>query len=291
VDDAPTVRLAVVGGGGGLNEVTKRALEDPTLRLAWFHDIPAIDTALEHRADNVPALLVSFYYLADFLTQRKDYVYRDWVMDSGAFTAKQMRVEIDRARYIETCQRLLATDPKLVEVYSLDVIGDWRASVRNVEAMWAAGVPAIPCYHVGDPEPLLKDLVRDYGKVALGGAVGYKNKRAWAQQCFARVWPAKLHGFGFGEDRDILALPWHSVDATNWELGPCQFGRWRSFGAALSVRGSNQNLRPEIERYLRVEQQARRRWAKEMAQLATLDAPTVRLVIGSSPRPLPPPRA
>ena len=63
-----------------------------------------------------------------------------------------------------------------------------------------------------------------------------------------------------------MALPWDSVDATNWESGPCMFGRWNSFGA-LSVRGSKQNLRAEIEYYLRVEQKARRRWRKTMRQL------------------------
>jgi len=138
-------------------------------------------------------------------------------------------------------------------------------------------VPAIPCYHVGSPEDLLKSLARDYPKIALGGAVGYRKKDDWAKQCFARVWPCKIHGFGFGGEKSIMALPWHSVDATNWEIGPCKFGRWNSFGH-MSVRGSQQDLRAEVQWYLRLEDRARTKWKKQMMELDSI-APTVRLAL------------
>ena len=76
-----------------------------------------------------------------------------------------------------------------------------------------------------------------------------------------------------------MAVPWHSVDSTNWEIGPCAFGRWQKFGA-LSVRGSNQDLRCEVKFYLDLEAKARVRWKKEMKELAALDdsaAPAVQL--------------
>jgi hypothetical protein len=229
--------------------------------------------------NNAPALLVSYVYLPPFLKNRAKYHYRDWVLDSGAFSAYASGTPIDLQKYIEQCQELLATDPKLVEVFSLDVIGDWRASLKNTEKMWAQGVPAIPAYHAkGEPWDVLLALARDYPKIALGGAVGliasFKNK--WAQQCFRRVWPKKIHGFGFGSEKSLMLLPWHSVDATNWEAGPCRFGRWNAFGK-MSVRGSQQNLRSEVLFYLDLEARARGRWRKEMAQLEALDAPTVRL--------------
>ena len=77
-----------------------------------------------------------------------------------------------------------------------------------------------------------------------------------------------MHGFGFGSEKSVMLVPWHSVDATNWELGPCRFGRWQSFGK-MSVRGSKQNLRAEVEWHLDLERRARNRWAKEMAVLHT----------------------
>jgi hypothetical protein len=84
------------------------------------------------------------------------------------------------------------------------------------------------------------------------------------------VWPKKIHGFGFGSETLILALPWHSVDATNWESGPCRWGNWKKYGR-MSVRGSYQNLRGEVEFYLDVERRARVKWRKQMQQLDELE--------------------
>jgi hypothetical protein len=288
---APTVRLALADGQAERNG--HGGLEAPTVRLAVTDAMStcAADTAsgparypMHHaRRDGgellAPALLVSYVYLAPFQQHRARYAFRDWVLDSGAFSAHQQGAPIDLGAYIATCQELLATDPQLTEVFALDVIGDWRGTVRNTEAMWAAGVPAIPAFHVGAPWELLRDLAQQYPKIALGNAVGYRAKLPWAAQCFARIKRdlgrlVPIHGFGFGTAEQVLALPWHSVDATNWEIGPCKFGRWNSFGQ-LSVRGSQQNLRAEVEWYLRLEAKARVRWRAEMAALATA-GPSVR---------------
>lgn len=234
---------------------------------------------------STPALLVSYAYLTTFLRDQGRYAYRDWVMDSGAFTAFASGKTVDLQAYIDTCKRLLEIDPKLTEVYALDVIGDWRGTVKNTEEMWRQGVPAIPCYHIGSPEDVLKGLARDYPKVALGGvaAATSQKKDFWAQQCFARIWPCKVHGFGFGSGRSIMALPWHSVDATTWEIGPCRFGRWKSFGK-LNVRGSQQDLRGEVQWYLKLEERARTKWKKQMLSLNAVDSPTIRLAIVGSGR-------
>ena len=229
-----------------------------------------------------PSLLVSFYYLKKFAASKDSYHFRDWVMDSGAFSAHNSGKEIVLQEYIDTCLELMETDPKLVEIFALDVIGDHEASLRNCEEMWRQGVQAIPCYHVGEPEDVLMEMAKSYPKLALGGAVGFAGKSEWAAQCFARVWPKKIHGFGFGGEKDILTLPWHSVDATNWELGPCAFGSWRSFGK-MSVRGSTQNLRSEIDWYLKLERKAKQRWKREMETLETT-GPDVRLALADEGR-------
>lgn len=280
-----TVRLAYFT----LPAVDNTLAEAPTIRLAHSPGahgdgvLQGVRGVAPLSRESAPALLVSYVFLKPFLERQAAYVYRDWVLDSGAFSAYMSGTVIDLTAYIETCRELLATDPTLTEVYALDVIGDWRGTVRNTEAMWAAGVPAIPAFHGGEPWDVLVALARDYPKVALGGVAYAKVglKLAWARQCFARVWPKRLHGFGFGGARAILALPFHSVDATNWEIGPCKFGNWRSFGGGnLSVRGSRQNLRSEVEWYLDLERRARERWRKEMAELeAATDGPVVRLAV------------
>ena len=223
-----------------------------------------------------PALLVSYYYLAGFLEMRERYDFRDWVMDSGAFTAWTQGVTIDLSEYIDRCLELRESDPSLVEVYSLDVIGDHEASLRNAEEMNRQGVPAIPCFHVGEPEEALVEMAAKYDKIALGGMVGFRRKHHFAEQCFARVYPKRIHGFGVGAQSDIVSLPWHSVDASNWETGPSRYGRWNRFGN-LSVRGLK-SLRSEVDHYLRVERHARQRWGKEFEAYGWTP-PTVRLAV------------
>lgn len=213
---------------------------------------------------------MSFYYLREFKLGRPRWSFRDWALDSGAYSAKHIGAVIDFREYLNECKRLQVTDPQLKEIFSLDVIGDWRASARNTEAMWKEGVKAIPCYHGGEPWSVLTGLARDYPKIALGGVSGVRGKRKldWARECFRRVWPKKIHGFGFCSRTILMALPFHSVDATSWEMGPCKFGRWQSHGGnQLSVRGGSQNLRSEVAWYLRLEAEVRARWAKDMRKL------------------------
>jgi hypothetical protein len=227
-----------------------------------------------------PALLVSYAYLKPFQKNQARFAYRDWVLDSGAFTAHASGTPVNLNDYIDTCKRLRDSDPTLTEIFALDVIGDWHASLKNCELMWKAGVEAIPCFHVGEPEHVLKTIAKDYPKIALGGAVGYRKKDQWAAQCFSRVWPKKIHGFGFGAPSSIMALPWHSVDATNWEIGPCKFGRWQSMGGQyVNWRGGKQNLRAEVEFYLDLEYKARRKWAGAMTSLSTVNEQSIRLAV------------
>jgi hypothetical protein len=229
---------------------------------------------------SAPALLVSYAYLEPFERERHRFVFRDWALDSGAFTAHAAGKEVDLAAYIDTRLRLSEHDPQLVEVFALDVIGDWEASARNAEEMRRQGVEAIPCYHHGGAEDALLEMARTHDKIALGGVARMREKKrtAWVAQCFARVWPKKVHGFGMATRGLVLGFPFHSVDATSWELGPCGFGRWASFGR-MSVRGSNQNLRTEVEWYMALEREARSRWRREMEQVAALPGtpPVVRL--------------
>ena len=275
----PAVRLAICCEDQPKRLQRNSALEWPAMRLAHVPGAQGDNNLLGQRGvealppESAPGLLISYVYLAPFLKLQSRYVYRDWVLDSGAFSAHRSGVEIKLDEYIAKARELLASDPRLTEVYALDVIGDWRASLKNTEAMWAGGVEAIPCYYAGEPWDVLVGMARDYPKVALGGMAMQKvgAKQRWAEQCFSRIWPKKIHGFGYGAERYIKALPFHSTDATSWETGPCQFGTWHGYrGAQIrGIRGSNQNLRVEVEHYLRTEREARSRWAKEMTLLET----------------------
>jgi hypothetical protein len=268
---SPEIRLAISGGGRCPDD----RLVPPTIRLAHVPGAQGDNILLGQRGvpqlpeEALPALLVSFFYFQPFAAARDRWAFRDWALDSGAFSAKNSGVTIDLDAYIETCKKLKDTDPLLTEIFSLDVIGDWKASAENARKMWAAGIPAIPTFHIGEPWDALKRMAGEYPKIALGGVALARGKRklGFLRECFARVWPKKIHGFGCSDEKMLRKLPFHSVDATNWELAACGFGNWKSYGK-LSVRGSTQNLRSEVEFYLRLERELQSRWKKEMALLA-----------------------
>ena len=247
---APTVRLAVIG-----------TVRD---RVFFGTDIPNREP---------PSILVSFVYLEAFLKHRHNYHITDWALDSGAFSAYNSGTTIDLKEYIDTCLHLTKTDDQLVDIFALDVIGDWRASQKNTDRMWEAGVSAIPTYHAGEPEKVLVDLAKRYPKIGLGGVATMRGKKKlqWAAQCFARVYPKKIHGLGFATRDAVVGLPFHSTDATSWEVGACKYGHWRSFGnAKLAIRGSKQPLRAEVNHYLQLQRDARSRWKTEMTRLENL---------------------
>lgn len=217
-----------------------------------------------------PALLISYAYWKSFVQARDKYSFRDYALDSGAYTVEHSGGTVDLTEYTEFAAERLATDPQCVEVFALDVISDWRASVKNVEAMWKAGVPAIPVYHRGEPEDVLLSYARDYPKIALGGFSRLRGdkKLLWAKACFARVWPARIHGLAVMGEEMLTALPFHSVDASNWEMGPACFGSYRSMGKPhRAPRGGNISLRAEVEWYLKLERRLQQQWAREMAML------------------------
>lgn len=295
---SPTVRLATtIEGGATSAENLGRGINAPSVRLAHVPGAQGDNNLLGQRGveqlppDSRPALLVSYYYLEPFLANKHRYAYRNWVLDSGAFSAHNSGAVIDIDEYIRVCHELKGSDSTLTEIFALDDIGDWRKSLKNTEYMWGRGVEAIPTFHFGEPWDLLVGLARDYPKIALGGLVGQKvtPRDKWIGQCFARVWPKRIHGFGLCGEATLMKFPFHSVDATNWEIGPCKYGVWRAFGRQrVSVRGSKQNLRAEVEFYLDLERRVRERWKKEMEKLESLPptpSPTLRLaVIGARDR-------
>jgi hypothetical protein len=101
------------------------------------------------------------------------------------------------------------------------------------------------------------------------------------------VWPKRIHGFGFGAEKSMTAVPWHSVDSTSWELRPCGFGTWASLGHPLYGRqylntSAVKNLRAEVQWHMDLEARVKDRWAGEMAKLGegSGDAPTLYLGLG-----------
>lgn len=213
------------------------------------------------------SLLISYATCFEaWLKKRGEIAYRSWVLDSGAFSAFNSGKVIDIVQYTEVCKRLLAEDPTLEEVFALDVIGDWRQSIANAEFMWKAGVPAIPTFHFGSPESALRDIAAAAPKIAFGGVAKVKKqvRAKWMAQCFARIWPKKVHGFGIADEESIMRFPFHSCDATSWYLQPSAYGLTKAWGKLPGLKAlvsNNVNIRSQVDHYLEIERLAQKRWA------------------------------
>lgn len=221
--------------------------------------------------DVLPSLLCSYAYEKTWLPILPSLHIRNFVLDSGAFTAHSSGKPIDIQTYIDRVNWYRDNGVSPVEIFSLDVIGDWRGTVQNTERLWGAGIQAIPAYHYGEPEDVLIGYARDYPKIALGGAVGIrrKEKERWARQCFARIWPKPVHGFGFGLWA-LEALPFHTIDCSDWEGSAARFGTWKSLGGAkLGIGGQDllRNLATEAQFWIDAEFVAKRKWASTFTAL------------------------
>ena len=243
-----------------------------------------------------PSILVSFASLTRFKASPE--CYRDWVLDSGAYSVLTSGRKIDLSEYIEVCKRLQVgrDSSKLVEVFALDVIGDPERSARNVEIMVREGVRAIPTFHFGSQWSYLEELARKYEKIALGGLVARgagghgtrlscKMKLKWLEQCFARIWPKWIHGFGCCDRRLLKRLPFVSVDSTTWFYVPCRYGAIQFGGSYYDPKNSRiskllpsagenpiafaSGVRIQIQWHLNLEQEVRSKFGRtlEMARL------------------------
>ena len=216
------------------------------------------------------AVLCSYAFIDRFDRWRDSIAFRDWSMDSGAFTAHHQGRPVDLDEFIEACQERLANDPQLIEVFALDDLADPEITRRNTERMWEAGVQAIPCYHYGEPEEYLRHYARTYPKIALGGVAKLHGgeKQRLIRQCFARIWPKLVHGFGITTEADVMCAPWDSVHSSSWQA-PAQYGTAKAFRSTRDrvrrMRGNYRAMaRPEIDWYLDFEQRARARWRRHL---------------------------
>lgn len=245
--------------------------------------MPAPARAADPTLDERPALLVALGPSFDkFQQARASLAFRDYALDSGAFTAMTEGRPVRVEDFIARVRDLRASDPQLVEVFALDVIGDAAASMVNYRAIERAGIDAIPTYHYGEPWEVLDELARSYPKVAIGGVARRLSQREeWAERCLQRVWPKRVHGFGYSAP-SLARLPFHSIDASTWAYASKGFGKYLSMRSKqLSIRG-RPNIRVEVEHNLRLERQARGLQRRRMEELnAAGEAPVVRLVFST----------
>lgn len=143
-------------------------------------------------------------------------------LDSGAFTAFTQGKVIDIDDYIKRIKELGVS-----QYAALDVIGDHKATQKNLEYMESKGLSPIPTFHFGSPIEVLVAMIQKYDYIALGGlvphAMNQPKLQAWLDYCYSVITKhkplTKTHLFGINSLWAWKRYPIYSADATSWVAG------------------------------------------------------------------------
>lgn len=178
---------------------------------------------------NIPHILESYHYIGSqrYLDQmRADNA--QVFLDSGAFSAYTLGVEIDLPTYCDYIKRnmdLWRVEDGVVMASVLDGIGDPLKTYQNQMHMEQLGAKPLPCFHAGEDERYLEYYVKNYEYITLGGMVGSSTKQLciWLDRMWERYLTdgsgrprLKVHGFGITAVPIVERYPWYSVDSSSW---------------------------------------------------------------------------
>lgn len=213
--------------------------------------------------------LLASYWAKSCVKFTQDPHVGSWILDCGAYSALSAGKVLAVEPYIDYCREVLTWARPPAEIFALDVIGDWRGTERNYEAMLKAGIVCTPTWHRGSPPAQLVALASSSSKIAIGGVAkwrhgGGRERTAWLAQQVGRVWPKRIHAFGVTTEDTILSVPFASADSTSWYKLPWR-GHW--YGGEIKPLFKTSSLVPMISRYLDLERRAKIRWARVMEKL------------------------
>src|SRR4051812_15624311 len=93
-----------------LRDIRASYEESPTIRLSIAGGSRRVAAALSYKQFPAPSILVSFFYIKHFFRFRPRMVFRDWALDSGAFSAANSGKVISLSHYIDACAKMMELD-------------------------------------------------------------------------------------------------------------------------------------------------------------------------------------
>lgn len=198
--------------------------------------------------ENLPHILESWHYVGK--QKYVDEMRADGAkvfLDSGAFSAYTLGVELKVSDYCEYIQRnrdIIRVEDGVLMASVLDGIGDPLQTWRNQYEMELRGVKPLPCFHAGEDERYLEHYVANYEYITLGGMVGSSTKQlcVWLDRMWNKYLTdgsgrpkVKVHGFGITAVPIMERYPWYSCDSSSWIQSA-------AFGSIVSPRHGPLNV-------------------------------------------------
>lgn len=151
-------------------------------------------------------------------------------LDSGAYSAFSVKAVINIDDYIEFIK---ANKDKIETYANLDVIGDWQATEKNQIYMEGQGLNPLATFHYGSPLDVLREMIKKYDYIALGGLVPVAQDKRNLKKALDIYFniirdKCKVHAYGMNALWIWKDYPFYSVDATSW-LVPLRYGQITRF--------------------------------------------------------------
>jgi len=163
-------------------------------------------------------LLVAYPYMGkaviNTILQNENTI--NFLLDSGAFTAWKAGKDIKLDDY---CRFIESLPFKPWRYFTLDVIGDPAASMRNYQIMLDRGFTPIPIFTRGENSSVIDDYYKTSDVVGIGGLVGTPNNKAFVNGVMKHIKGRKVHWLGFTRINYIKHYRPYMCDSSNYSRG------------------------------------------------------------------------
>jgi hypothetical protein len=179
-------------------------------------------------------------------------------LDSGAFSAFTMGVDVDMqayCKYVQENEDIIEKVDDAICASVLDGIGDPLKTYQNQLAMEKLGVRPLPCFHYGEDERYLEYYMANYSYITIGGMVPISTPQLYLW--LDRIWDRyltdgsgrprlRVHGFGLTTMGLVERYPWYSVDSSSW-VQVARNGGMMLYPEAKVISVSNQSPSRKVE--------------------------------------------
>jgi hypothetical protein len=136
-----------------------------------------------------------------------------FLLDSGAFTAWKSGSPIALDDYCRFLERLPVTPWRY---FTLDVIGDPKASLANYEIMRRRGFKPMPIFTRGDEPDILEYYYSTSDVVGIGSGVGTPKRRGFINGVMTLAKGRRVHWLGFTDVDYLKYYRPYMADSSTW---------------------------------------------------------------------------
>ncbi len=178
------------------------------------------------------------------------------LIDSGGYqlqTGAKGARDISLTGYCSWLQYALPKFPEIHGYMGMDILGDVKQTLKNLEYMEAEGLKPLPVWHPKDGDEVLEYYTKKYEYIALGAIA--KGKKMEIRHIFERVktrYPDhKFHLLGVGINASVALVNMrpYSVDFSTW-MTPFRYGNdliWSKKDGLLHEHHMNEAWRNKIK--------------------------------------------